>query len=109
MQDSSKKAIIRAIDGSLRRLRSDYIDIYTQHRVDTDTPIEEVADTIQDLIKEGKVRHFGLSEAGAKTLTKAHRICPVSTLQSQYAMSFREVESNGVLKTCKNLGIGFVA
>lgn len=68
MQDSSKKAIFRAIDTSLKRLQTDYIDIYTQHRVDTDTPIEEVADTMRELVKMGKIRHWGLSEAGAKTI-----------------------------------------
>lgn len=109
MQDSSKKAILRAVDGSLKRLKSDYIDLYTQHRVDTDTPIEEVAETMKELVKIGKIRHYGLSEASANTLERAHRVFPVCALQSHYSMMFREVESNGVLETCRRLGIGFVA
>lgn len=108
-QDSSKKSIFRAVDASLRRLKSEYIDLYTQHRVDTDTPIEEVADTMSELIKMGKIRHYGLSEAGAKTIAKAHRICPITSIQSHYSMMMREVEGNGVLQTCEELGIGFTA
>lgn len=109
MQDSTRKSIFRAIDSSLKRLKTDYIDIYTQHRVDTDTPIEEVAQTMQELIKMGKIRHYGLSEAGAKTIAKAHKVYPVCAVQSQYSMIFREPEQNGVLDICSSLGIGFVA
>ena len=109
LQHSSKKSIFRAVDASLKRLRSEYIDLYTQHRVDTDTPIEEVADTMSELIKMGKIRHYGLSEAGAKTIAKAHRICPITSIQSHYSMMMREVESNDVLSTCEELGIGFTA
>ncbi|RDU52359.1 aldo/keto reductase [Helicobacter sp. MIT 00-7814] len=109
MQDSSKKAILRALDASLKRLNTDYVDIYTRHRVDTDIQMQEVASTIGELIKAGKVRAFGLSEAGAQSIKKAHSVTPVNALQSHYAMSFREVESNEILKTCENLGIAFVA
>ncbi|WP_238386894.1 MULTISPECIES: aldo/keto reductase [unclassified Campylobacter] len=109
MQDSSKKSIIRAIDASLKRLQTDYIDIYTQHRVDTDTPIEEVADTMQELVKQGKIRAWGLSEAGAKTIERAHKVFAPVSVQSQYSISFREHEEDGVIPTCKRLGIGFVA
>lgn len=108
-QDSSKKAILRAVDGSLRRLGTDYIDIYTQHRVDTDTPIEEVADTMRELVKMGKIRFWGLSEAGAKTIEKAAKEYAPISVQSQYSISFREHESDGVIPTCQKLGIGFVA
>ncbi|RDU65238.1 aldo/keto reductase [Helicobacter sp. MIT 14-3879] len=109
MQDSKPKSILRAIDASLKRLQSDYIDIYTQHRVDIDTPIEEVADLMGGLIKQGKIRAWGLSEPSAKTLAKAHKVCPVSAVQSQYSMAFREPEENGIFDTCKKEGIAFVA
>lgn len=109
MQDSSKKAIFRAIDASLKRLQSDYIDIYTQHRVYTDTPIEEVADTMRELVKMGKIRHWGLSEAGARAIERAHKEFALTAVQSQYSMSFREHENDGVIPTCKRLDIGFIA
>ncbi|QOR04879.1 aldo/keto reductase [Campylobacter cuniculorum] len=109
MQDSSKKSILRAVDESLKRLQSDYIDIYTQHRGDPDTPIEEVALTMSELVKAGKIRHYGLSEPGYKTLERAHKIYPVTAVQSHYSMMFREVETNEILKTCESLDIGFVA
>lgn len=108
-QDSSKKSIFRAVDASLKRLNTDYIDLYTQHRVDTDVDIEEVADTMNELIKMGKIRHYGLSEAGAKTIRKAHKICRITSIQSHYSMMMREVEDNEVLKTCEEIGIGFTA
>ena len=108
-QDSSKKAILRAVDASLKRLDTDYIDLYTQHRVDPDTPIEEVADTMRELVKMGKIRFWGLSEAGAKTIERAHKEFPLTSVQSQYSISFREHETDGVIDTCKRLGIGFVA
>lgn len=108
-QDSSKKSIFRAVDASLKRLNTDYIDLYTQHRVDTDVDIEEVADTMNELIKMGKIRHYGLSEAGANTIRKAHKICRITSIQSHYSMMMREVEDNEVLKTCEELGIGFTA
>lgn len=108
-QDSSKKAVLRAVDGSLKRLQSDYIDLYTQHRVDPDTPIEEVADTMSELIKMGKIRYYGLSEPNYKTIQKAHKVCPVTSIQNHYSMMFREVEDNEILQTCEKLGIGFSA
>ncbi|EFR47967.1 oxidoreductase, aldo/keto reductase family protein [Helicobacter canadensis MIT 98-5491] len=108
-QDSSKKSILRAIDESLKRLNTDYVDLYTQHRVDTDVPIEEVADTMNELIKMGKIRHYGLSEAGANTIRRANKVCAITSIQSHYSMMMREVEDNDVLKTCEELGIGFTA
>jgi aryl-alcohol dehydrogenase-like predicted oxidoreductase len=89
-------------------LRVDAIDLYYQHRVDPNVPIEDVAGTIKDLVAEGKVKHFGLSEAGAATIRRAHAVLPVSAVQSEYSLWFREPETNGVLATCDELGIGFV-
>ena len=105
---SKKDHIIKAVEGSLKRLKTDHIDLYYQHRVDPDTPIEEVAETIAELIKQGKVLHWGLSEAGANTIRKANTVCPLTAVQSEYSMWFREVETNGVLKTLEELKIGFV-
>lgn len=105
---SSRPAHIRqAIEGSLRRLKTDYIDLYYQHRVDTETPIEEVAATLGELIKEGKVRHWGLSEAGANTIRRAHAVEPVTALQSEYSLWFREPEVE-IIPTLEELGIGLV-
>lgn len=100
--------IRKMTDGSLRRLRVEAIDLYYQHRVDPDVPIEDVAGTVQDLIREGKIRHFGLSEAGVETLRRAHAVQPVTALQSEYSLWWREPETNGVLAACEELGIGFV-
>ena len=97
----------RAVEGSLKRLRTDHIDLYYQHRVDPDTPIEEVAQTVQDLIKEGKVLHWGLSEASAATVRRAHAVCPLTAVQSEYSMWYRNVEKE-LLPTLEELGIGFV-
>ena len=105
--DSSPAAIRKAVEGSLKRLRTDYIDLYYQHRVDPKVPIEEVAGTVADLIKEGKVLYFGLSEADADTIRRAHKVCPVSAVQSEYSMFFREPEQK-ILPTLEELGIGFV-
>jgi len=105
--DSSPSNIRRAVDGSLRRLGTDYIDLYYQHRVDPDTPMEDVAGTVKQLIAEGKVRHFGLSEAGAKSIRRAHAVQPVTALQSEYSLWFREPEAE-ILPTLEELGIGFV-
>lgn len=105
---SSKPATIRkAVEGSLRRLRTDHIDLYYKHRVDPDTPIEEVADTVASLIKEGKVLHWGLSEAAPATVRRAHAVCPLTAVQSEYSLWYRQVE-NELLPTLEELGIGFV-
>ena len=105
---SKPDTIRRAVEGSLRRLRTDHIDLYYQHRVDPDTPIEEVADTVASLIKEGKVLHWGMCEVSAETSRKAHAVCPLTAIQSEYHLMHREVEKNGVLDVCRELGIGFV-
>ena len=104
----SRPAHIRDVaESSLRRLKTDRIDLFYQHRVDPDVPIEDVAGTVQDLIREGKVRHFGLSEAGVPTIRRAHVVQPVTALQSEYSLWWREPESE-VLPTLEELGIGFV-
>jgi len=100
--------IQKVVEGSLKRLRTDRIDLYYQHRVDPNVPIEDVAGAVKELIAEGKVLHFGLSEASAKTIRRAHAIQPVSAVQTEYSLMNRDVEQNGVLKTCGELGIGFV-
>jgi len=105
--DSRPEHIRDVAEASLRRLKIDAIDLFYQHRVDLDVPIEEVAGTVKDLIKEGKVKHFGLSEAGAKTIRKAHAVLPVTALQSEYSLWWREPEAE-VLPTLEELGIGFV-
>ena len=104
---SNPKVIRRAIEGSLKRLKTDHIDLYYQHRVDPDTPIEEVAETIKDLVKEGKVLHWGLSEASAATVRKAHAVYPLTAVQSEYSMWYRNVEKE-LLPTLEKLKIGFV-
>lgn len=96
-----------AVEGSLRRLRTDVIDLLYQHRVDPEVPIEDVAGTVRDLIAEGKVKHFGLSEAGAQTIRRAHAVQPVAALQSEYSLWWREPEAE-ILPTLEELGIGFV-
>ncbi|MGG7671847.1 aldo/keto reductase [Pseudomonas sp. WC2] len=96
-----------AVEGSLRRLKTDYIDLLYQHRVDPDVPIEDVAGAVKDLISEGKVKHFGLSEAGAQTIRSAHAVQPVTALQSEYSLWWREPEQD-ILPTLWELGIGFV-
>ena len=106
--NSRPEKIKKVVEASLKRLRTDHIDLYYQHRVDPNVPIEEVAGTIKDLIKEGKVLHFGLSEASAKTIRRAHAVQPVAAVQSEYSLWTRNVELNGVLQTCEELGIGFV-
>jgi aryl-alcohol dehydrogenase-like predicted oxidoreductase len=106
---NSRPAHIRkVVEGSLRRLRTDRIDLYYQHRVDPAVPIEDVAGTIKDLIREGKVLHFGLSEASARTIRRAHAVQPVSAVQTEYSVMNRDPERNGVLQACEELGIGFV-
>ena len=106
--DSRPEHIRSVVDEMLDRLRIDAIDLLYQHRVDPDVPIEEVAGTIGELIREGKVRHYGLSEAGARTIRRAHAVHPVTAVQSEYSLWTRDVERNGVLATCEELGIGFV-
>ncbi|MFM6978125.1 MAG: aldo/keto reductase [Micrococcales bacterium] len=105
--DSSKKNIRRAVEGSLKRLQTDYIDLYYQHRVDVNTPIELVAETVGELVAEGKVKYFGLSEASVSTIRKAHAVFPVGALQSEYSLWYRDYEKD-VIPTLEELGIGFV-
>lgn len=105
--NSRPEHIRAAVEGSLKRLKTDVIDLYYQHRVDHDVPIEEVAGTIADLIAEGKVKHFGLSEAGVETIRRAHAIYPVSALQSEYSLWWREPEQ-AILPLLQELSIGFV-
>ena len=104
----SRPAHIREVaEASLRRLRTDAIDLFYQHRVDPDVPIEDVAGTVKDLVEEGKVRHFGLSEAGVPTIRRAHAVHPVAALQSEYSLWWREPERE-ILPALQELGIGFV-
>jgi aryl-alcohol dehydrogenase-like predicted oxidoreductase len=105
--NSRPEQIRAATDSSLRRLRIDAIDLYYQHRVDPNVPIEDVAGTVRDLIAEGKVKHFGLSEAGVRTIRRAHAVQPVTALQSEYSLWWREPEVE-ILPTLEELGIGFV-
>ncbi len=104
---SKPEHIKQAVEGSLKRLRVETIDLYYQHRVDPDVPIEDVAGTVKELIKAGKVKHFGLSEAGAQTIRRAHAVQPVTAVQSEYSLWARDPEAE-VLPTCEELGIGFV-
>src|SRR5512136_1415105 len=106
--NSRPEHIKKVIEGSLKRLKTDRIDLYYQHRVDPKVPIEDVAGAIKDLIKEGKVLHFGLSEASAKTIRRAHAVHPVTAIQTEYSLMERDPERNGVLETCEELGIGCV-
>jgi len=106
--NSQPEHIKKVVEESLQRLRTDRIDLYYQHRVDPKVPIEDVAGAIKDLIAEGKVLHFGLSEASAKTIRRAHSVQPVTAVQTEYSIMNRDPEHNGVLKTCEELGIGFV-
>jgi aryl-alcohol dehydrogenase-like predicted oxidoreductase len=105
--DSRPEQIKRVADASLRRLRTDVIDLFYQHRVDPAVPAEDVAGAVGELIQAGKVRHFGLSEAGAATIRRAHRVCPVTAVQSEYSLWTRDPEPE-VLPACAELGIGFV-
>src|SRR5208283_5449600 len=106
-QDSRPESIKQSVEGSLKRLKTDYIDLYYQHRVDTQTPIEEVAGAIQTLIKAGKVRHWGLSEAGVTTVRRAHAVQPVTAVESEYSLWWRRPEAE-LIPTLEELGIGFV-
>lgn len=105
--DSRPERIKQVVDHSLKSLRTDYIDLLYQHRVDPKVPMEDVAGTVKDLIKAGKVKHFGLSEAGVENIRKAHAVQPVTALQSEYSLMTRQPE-NDVIKACEELGIGFV-
>ncbi|MBY5750994.1 aldo/keto reductase [Rhizobium leguminosarum] len=105
--NSKPAQIRRAIEGSLKRLRTDHIDLYYQHRVDPDVPMEDVAGTVRELIAEGKVRWFGLSEAGARSIRRAHAVQPVAALQSEYSLWTREPEAE-IIPTIEELGIGLV-
>jgi aryl-alcohol dehydrogenase-like predicted oxidoreductase len=105
--DSRPEHIRHVAEGSLKRLRVDVIDLFYQHRVDLNVPIEDVAGTVKDLIKEGKVKHFGLSEAGVNTIRKAHAVQPVTAVQSEYSLWWRQPEME-LLPTLEELGIGFV-
>jgi len=105
--NSRPEHVRQVVDDMLKRLRTDYIDLLYQHRVDPKVPIEDVAGTVKDLIKEGKVKHFGMSEAGTKNIRKAHSVQPVAALQSEYSIWWREPETK-VFPTLEELGIGFV-
>lgn len=107
-QDSRPAIIRRYCEDSLRRLRLDSLPMFYQHRYDRNTPIEEFASTIADLMKEGKVQHWGVCELSAESIRKAHAVCPLTAVQSEYHLMHRLVEENGVLDTCRELGIGFV-
>ncbi len=105
--DSGPEHIRRAVEGSLKRLRTDHIDLYYQHRVDPKTPIEEVAACMADLMRQGKILHWGLSEAAPATIRRAHAVCPVTAVQSEYSLWYREPERE-LLPALEELGIGFV-
>lgn len=106
--DSRPEHIKKVVEGSLKRLGTDFIDLYYQHRVDPKVPIEEVAGAVKDLIKEGKVKHFGLSEAGVQTIRRAHAVQPVAALQSEYSLWTRQHEKE-IIPAIEELGIGLVA
>ena len=107
MQDSRPERIKQSVEGSLKRLRTDVIDLYYQHRVDPNVPIEDVAGTVKELIAQGKVKHFGMSEAGVGTIRRAHAVQPVTAVQSEYSLWWRRPEEE-LLPTLEQLGIGFV-
>ena len=106
--DSRPEHIQHVVEAMLRRLKVAAIDLLYQHRVDPNVPIEDVAGTVKELVQQGKVKHFGLSEASAKTIRRAHGVQPMTAVQSEYSLWTRDVEQNGVLATCEELGIGFV-
>jgi len=107
--DSRPEHIRQVVDASLRRLNVETIDLLFQHRVDRNVPIEDVAGTVKELIRQGKVKHFGLSEAKAETIRRAHAVLPLTAVQSEYSLWTRDPEQNGVLAACEELRIGFVA
>src|SRR5438309_29138 len=106
--NSKPENITRAVEGSLKRLDVESIDLFYQHRVDSNVPIEDVAGAVKELIAEGKVKHFGMSEPSAQTLRRAHAVQPVTALQNEYSLWTRGPETNGILEACEELGIGFV-
>ena len=106
--DSRPEQIRRVAEASLKRLRVDAIDLFYQHRPDPNVPVEDVAGAVKDLIQEGKVKHFGLSESSAEQIRRAHAVQPVAALQSEYSIWWTEIEENGVLAACEDLGIGLV-
>ena len=107
VQDSRPERIKQSVEGSLKRLRTDVIDLYYQHRVDPAVPIEDVAGTVKELIAQGKVKHFGMSEAGVRTIRRAHAVQPITAVQSEYSLWWRRPEEE-LLPTLEELGIGFV-
>jgi aryl-alcohol dehydrogenase-like predicted oxidoreductase len=107
--DSRPEHIRKAVEGSLKRLHVEVIDLLYQHRVDPNVPIEDVAGAVKELIRAGKVKHFGLSEPGAATVRRAHAVQPVTALQNEYSLWTRGPETNGILEACEELGIGLVA
>ncbi|TIL85013.1 MAG: aldo/keto reductase, partial [Mesorhizobium sp.] len=107
-RDSRPDRIKRVAEASLKRLKTDRIDLFYQHRVDRNVPIEDVAGAVKDLIQEGKVLHFGLSEPSPRTIRRAHAVQAVTAVQTEYSMMERSPKTNGVLATCEELGIGFV-
>ena len=106
--NSRPERIKRVVEESLKRLKTDHIDLYYQHRVDPNVPIEDVAGAVKELIQAGKVMHFALSEASARTIRRAHAVQPVAAVQTEYSFMQRDPEHNGVLQACEELGIGFV-
>ncbi|HEX6430685.1 MAG TPA: aldo/keto reductase [Niastella sp.] len=107
--NGSKQYVKKAAERSLKNLNTDYIDLYYLHRLDPNTPVEETVEAMSDLVKEGKVRYIGLSEVGPETIRKAHKIHPLTAIQTEYSLFERQVEELGILNTLKELGIGFVA
>ncbi|MBD8569389.1 MULTISPECIES: aldo/keto reductase [Pseudomonas syringae group] len=107
--DGRPEYVRQAIDGSLKRLNTDYLDLYYQHRVDPNVPIEDTIGAMAELVKAGKVRHIGICEASAETIERAHRVHPLAALQSEYSLWSRDPEQDDVLATCRRLGIAFVA
>jgi len=106
--DGTPENVRRSVEGSLKRLRTDFIDLYYQHRIDPNVPIEETVGALSDLVKEGKVRYLGLSEAGAETIRRAQRVHPIAAVQSEYSLWSRDIEA-AVIPTLRELGIGLVA
>ncbi len=106
--NSQPDHIKQAVEGSIKRLQVEIIDLLYQHRVDPNVPIEDVAGAVKELIRQGKVKHFGLSEPGAQTVRRAHKVQPVTALQNEYSLWTRGPETNGILEACEELGIGFV-